>query len=227
MAAALQFTPTLIVELPNRAAFLDLYYHHGHLGGVFVPGQMALEPGTAVLLELSFAAERQTICCRGVVRWRRPQQTRDLPAGLGVDLAASEKATRDLLLEFAQGRDLHLLNRRDRRLPVHLEVRYASEGVFLSDVTDDLSAGGLFIASDDPLPIGTPLRLRLKPPGRWFAVEVRGEVAWSRRDERPGFGVRFRFANAKAEQRMRALVAQLRDRLGHGAELRVPLPRRR
>jgi hypothetical protein len=57
--------------------------------------------------------------------------------------------------------------------------------------TDDLSEGGLFIRTDEPMPVGTDLQLRLEAEG--FGIPLRGVVRWAREaveDGRPrGMGI--------------------------------------
>ena len=58
-------------------------------------------------------------------------------------------------------------------------------GVQRVTTTADVSEGGLFLCSAAPLPVGSPLVIRLALPRG--SVEVHGRVAWT--DER-GMGVR-------------------------------------
>lgn len=227
MATQVEILPTIVLELANRSAYLDSYYHQNDPGGVFVPGDITLEPGTEVQLELVFAREHRTFRCRGVVRWRRAQRARNLAPGLGIDFLDSEKNTRDLLLEFARGRSIKLFTRRDRRLPVKLEVHYATHSVFLADVTDDFSEGGMFVRTGDLLDVGTPLRIKLKPPGHLFAIRLRGEVAWQKSDGRRGFGVRFLFDKPSVRRKVAGLVARLREQVRRTLEHRVDQARAR
>jgi type IV pilus assembly protein PilZ len=227
MAGEPNILPTIVLKLPEQSAFLDVYYHQSDRGGVFVAGDVMLEPGTEVQLEIIFTLEHRTFRSRGVVRWRRTRHAYNLAAGLGVDFLECERGTRDMLLDFANGRSIKMFTRRDRRLPVRLEVSYATHSVFLSDATDDFSEGGMFIRADDILDVGTPLRIKLKLPGRLFAVRLRGEVAWTSSDEeRRGFGVRFLFENPRTKKKVAHLVERLRQRSLRNLEHHVnPNPR--
>jgi len=227
MADDLEILPTIVLELPDRHAYLDVYYHQSDPGGVFVPGDLMLEPGTEVQLQIVFAVEHRTFRSRGVVRWKRAQRARNLAPGLGIDFLDSERNTRDMLLDFANGRSIKLFTRRDRRLPVKLEVHYATHSVFLADVTDDFSEGGMFICTDDLLEVGTPLRIKLKPPGRRFAIQLRGEVAWRQEDGRRGFGVRFLFDKPAVKKKILELAAKLREQVSRDLEHRVDQARAR
>lgn len=223
----IEIVPTVIFELPDRQAYLDAYFHQGALGGLFVPGHLMLRPGTEVQLQILFGDAGPTFRARGIVRWRRAQTAGGLVAGIGVEFLDSEKSTRDLLLEYAHGREVRVLQRRARRLPVRLQVEYATASAFLTDMTDDISEGGVFILSDDPPEVGAEVKLRLKPPGRFFAIKLRGEVAWRKVGDRSGFGVRFIFDKATTERKIRELVDDLRDHVTEELDYTVPRGRAR
>jgi hypothetical protein len=50
--------------------------------------------------------------------------------------------------------------------------------------TDDLSEGGLFVRTDEPMPVGTNLQLRLEADG--FGIPLRGIVRWTRDEDEDG-----------------------------------------
>ena len=50
--------------------------------------------------------------------------------------------------------------------------------------TDDLSEGGLFIRTDEPMPVGTDLQLRFEAEG--FGIPLRGIVRWAREEDEDG-----------------------------------------
>lgn len=72
-------------------------------------------------------------------------------------------------------------DRRARRIPVALEIEYRSAGAFLVAYSTNLSKGGLFIETGDPLPVGTTLDLRLRAPDA-TAMDLEGVVAWVRKE---------------------------------------------
>ncbi len=81
------------------------------------------------------------------------------------------------------------------RVKVAAEVGLYSDSNFYTGFTEDVSEGGLFVATYDLLPIGTQLDLEFGLPGG-TEFQVRGEVRWIRdpimSDEAfPGMGVQF------------------------------------
>lgn len=95
--------------------------------------------------------------------------------------------------EGRPGPDQRLFPRADYRVEVTLE----SESNFYNGFTENISAGGLFVATYDTREIGDRLTMELTLPGREEPISVHGEVRWIRElnpltpDVTPGMGVRF------------------------------------
>ena len=85
----------------------------------------------------------------------------------------------------------------------------------------------MFICTDDLLEVGTPLRIKLKPPGRMFAIQLRGEVAWRNEDGRRGFGVRFLFDKPGVKKKVQELATKLREQVRRSLEHHVDQARTR
>jgi type IV pilus assembly protein PilZ len=85
------------------------------------------------------------------------------------------------------------------RVPQSYKVAYFSRKELAENYLSDISLGGLFIATDDPLAQGETVTLKIFLPDKGRELEVLGEVAWSSRQhmvtpERthpPGMGVKF------------------------------------
>ena len=63
------------------------------------------------------------------------------------------------------------------RVPTRLRVGFESFGELRDCLMTNISQGGLFIATDDPLEVGSKIRLRLKIDETGQDVEVEGSVA--------------------------------------------------
>lgn len=210
-------TPMIMLRLRSRRDFLRHFFHEGTAGSVFIPGPTQARPGERVKLGLFFEEEQRTFRLRGIVRWKRMTKSKRLPVGMAIELFASESEARDLLLEFAQGRAVDWTER-DERITAQIQIHYATGSVFLSDVTEDVSRGGVFLRTDERLEVGDVLRLKLKLPGDFFSVRVGGEVAWVRQDP-PGVGIRFTFANERSQNRVQRIVDELREQIAEDFEI--------
>ncbi len=66
------------------------------------------------------------------------------------------------------------------RVPVALEVRYATTCAFLVAYTTNLSKGGLFLDTPTPLPVGSEIQLTISTPQAPEPMVVQGRVTWVR-----------------------------------------------
>jgi type IV pilus assembly protein PilZ len=95
-----------------------------------------------------------------------------------------------------------------------ISVDYASGETFLFSYIENISEMGIFIRSDDPLPVGTRLHLRFGPEGS-PKLELLGEVVWinpvrlGADNPNPGMGVRFTELTAEAREEVVSLVSSI------------------
>jgi type IV pilus assembly protein PilZ len=102
--------------------------------------------------------------------------------------------------------------RAEVRWPVDFDVDYRIEGTYLFASIIDISALGIFVCTDVPLPQGTRLHLRFTPPVELGApaaspFELDGEVVWVAHEPgHTGMGVRFLNVDLGMHQRLLELV---------------------
>lgn len=88
-------------------------------------------------------------------------------------------------------------NRRTHpRYAVELEVGITSEHNFYAGFVQNLSEGGVFVATHTTKPIGSVVELAITLPDADEPIRAKGEVRWLRSysetsDSPPGMGVRF------------------------------------
>ena len=88
------------------------------------------------------------------------------------------------------------VRREHDRFSVDLEVNVQSEHNFYAGLAENLSAGGLFIATHKLQKVGSKIELTLRMPDSEQSYNVTGEVRWVRlyneqSDTSPGLGIRF------------------------------------
>jgi uncharacterized protein (TIGR02266 family) len=82
------------------------------------------------------------------------------------------------------------------RTQLFTQVDLHTESNFYSGFSGDLSDGGVFVATYEPLSLGQPVQVELSLPGGHF-VKAKGRVAWLRQPPRgnrelaPGAGIAF------------------------------------
>jgi uncharacterized protein (TIGR02266 family) len=99
------------------------------------------------------------------------------------------------------------------RIPMQTQVDMSSDSNVFTGFSTNLSEGGVFVATVDLLPVGTPVDLTFTLPGN-TRITVKGEVRWTREiDDRvpdvfPGVGVRFVELGMDAAQALHRFVAE-------------------
>ncbi len=109
---------------------------------------------------------------------------------------------------MATSQSLFRNTRQHRRAFIELPVatRASSRPVF----THNISIGGTFIKTDNPLPVGARLNFQLSVPTAEVPLEVSGEVVWSVAEGRqPGMGVRFVHSSDAQRQVLETSVNRL------------------
>ena len=80
-----------------------------------------------------------------------------------------------------------------------LAIRYrARDGAWIPAETRNIGVGGAFIATDEPMPAGSPVEIELAVPTCDKPLILRGQVRWAQTDGAPdhdpghgGMGVQF------------------------------------
>ncbi len=101
--------------------------------------------------------------------------------------------------------------RQSQRHSTDLKVTMLSETNFYMGLSENMSEGGLFVATHQIQPIGTIVDLKFKLPMVEEPLEVKGEVRWVRPfsediDAHPGMGVRFLNLSDKQVQQIKAFL---------------------
>jgi uncharacterized protein (TIGR02266 family) len=93
-------------------------------------------------------------------------------------------------------KEKHAQKRESVRVPLDLNVKFESRGEVRKCLMKNLSSGGIFVATESPLPIGTPFNVRIRIERTGEEVELPGEVvsigvSADLAKEKHGMGIRF------------------------------------
>ena len=108
--------------------------------------------------------------------------------------------------------DQHAQSRASVRVPLSLNVNFESRGEVRKCLMKNLSAGGIFVATESPLPIGTPFNVRIRIEKAGEEVELPGEVVTvgvtaNLAEKANGMGIRF-VNLSEAQQQLVARFAE-------------------
>ena len=91
-------------------------------------------------------------------------------------------------------------------------VEYRIGDTLFSDFAQNISEGGLFIATETALPVSMVISLEFRLPGSQEPIVVSGRVVWTVNGgtEQPsGMGIEFENLNDSARRRIRQLMRKL------------------
>ena len=93
--------------------------------------------------------------------------------------------------------------RKDPRFVVNLKVEYAMKDKIVAKYVTNMSKGGIFIQTEDPLPIAEEVPVKLTLPESNTIIEVVGKVVWTydvqKGDDQVRHGMGIRFVNLSPE----------------------------
>jgi uncharacterized protein (TIGR02266 family) len=100
-----------------------------------------------------------------------------------------------------------------QRFQVDLELTLQSESTIWIGQAENVSDGGVFVATKELKPIGTEVEMTIKLPGNMLPVWALGVVCWiretsGRADAPLGMGIQFRLIADEALRRIRDFVRE-------------------
>ena len=109
--------------------------------------------------------------------------------------------------------------RRAERLHHEIPVAYRSVGSFLTDWATNISHGGVFINTRNPLPVGTEVKILIQLPGARFPHHLEGRVTRITEFDNhanmvPGMGIEFTGVEDSKKAEIEAFVERLKKDLG-------------
>jgi hypothetical protein len=178
---------------------------------VFVPTTDELEPGQAIIIEVSSQLLPNKVLVRGNVQnWRPALPRMRVRAGATIDLASNEQIKLTFLHDVFSGKRKDVPRRRHHRLPVEVMVRYRLENsaTWIDCALIEIGVGGALLATPEPLAIETEMTLEVVPPGAAAPIAIACRVSYH--TPSGGSGLRFMSRDGDGDRRLRELIRRLR-----------------
>jgi uncharacterized protein (TIGR02266 family) len=140
------------------------------------------------------------------------------------DMARWSQLKNALNSHFEPGiKEQHAQNRESVRVPLDLNVNFESRGEVRKCMMKNLSAGGIFVATESPLPLGTPFNVRIQIKRTGEEIELPGEVVTvgasaNLAEEKHGMGIRFVHLDEAQLELVAELSEQAMKKAIHSAE---------
>jgi type IV pilus assembly protein PilZ len=104
--------------------------------------------------------------------------------------------------------------RRTERAPVVVRIEYATVDALFSDFTRNINEGGIFVETDEPIPLDEKVELKLRLPGSSELVHATGRVVRiepTTPTSAGGIAIEFAQLDADARELINAAVRRLRS----------------
>jgi uncharacterized protein (TIGR02266 family) len=104
--------------------------------------------------------------------------------------------------------------RRTERAPVVVRIEYATVDALFSDFTRNINEGGIFVETDEPIPLDEKVELKLRLPGSSELVHATGRVVRVEQTSATsagGIAIEFEQLDADARELINAAVRRLRS----------------
>jgi len=117
--------------------------------------------------------------------------------------------------------------RNNQRFQVDLELTLQSESTIWMGHLENVSDGGVFVASKELKPIGTEVEITIKLPGTLLPIWAVGVVCWIRdtsgkTDAPLGMGIQFKLIADEALRRIRDYVRERQSANAAAVQQAVP-----
>lgn len=179
----------LIVSTPGD--LLRRFYPNGKLGGVSLDGQPPGALGELVTVMVRVRKPPREFVFGGQVAWARRKGSKQLHECYGVDFRDDDDATIGRMLAFAREEVSAESTRLKRRVQVEFPIKLVHGKTSRRERLADLSHGGAFVRTWDPLNVDEVVELVVRPKAALFPLHLRGRVAWVRRVGDAGMGIEF------------------------------------
>ena len=70
-------------------------------------------------------------------------------------------------------------SRKTKRKPVNVSIEFKGRKGSVSCVTENLSTGGMFVSTKEPLPVSQRAFFRFKSEAKPMSFNIEGEVVWN------------------------------------------------
>jgi hypothetical protein len=153
--------------------------------GLYIESDHRLEPETEIRLGLAnspFAAEPDAYeTFRGSIKWRKKLKHSVFHYGYGIEIIGAERPGDNDGGPSAG-------SRQQARVDYSISVKYEFDNYVYEGTTENVSTGGVFIKSRNPVAVGQTVKIDIPVKKKGKIKRFTGKVTWSNRS---GFGVQF------------------------------------
>ena len=157
-------------------------------GGIYVSTFVPPQVDTVVSIALHLTGGQSILHLHGGVCWTRGVMgsVEGEPPGCGISFLSPGERELAVLRSILTARHGVEDRRTHARAPFRVEVTLSSTHNFYTGIANDISEGGVFVATPTPPERGSVVSLRLSLPRLAEPVTIQGEVRWTRSSDDGG-----------------------------------------
>jgi type IV pilus assembly protein PilZ len=214
------------IEVRYKAAkdFLIEYSRNISKGGIFLATSNSLPAKSKVRLQFYLPNSSKEIKILGIVVYtitKEEGKRNGKVPGMGILFTDFSPRSRREIGDYIEGllaeKDIIIEKRRQGpRFDARIKVGFKSDKAFLWEYSKDISKGGIFIKTANPMRLNSRVQLRLSLPGRSKEIYVVGEVIYIVKEDEtgrtPGMGLQFVDFDKEAMNEIEEYLEELRNR---------------
>lgn len=215
---------TIEIKYKGAKDFLIEYSRNISKGGIFLATPNPLPAEAKVRLQFYLPNSSKEIEMLGKVVYtitrEEGEQNGQVP-GMGILFTDFSPSSRREITDYIAGllaeKDIIIEKRRQfPRFDARIKVGFKSAKAFLWEYSKDISKGGIFIKTTNPMTLNSRVQLKLCLPGRSREIYVVGEVIYIVKEgearRTPGMGIQFVDFDKEARNEIEEYLEELRNR---------------
>lgn len=183
--ARFEHQSSISVEESKSGVHQDAKMFNYNENGLYFEADFDIPPGTELYIGIDnspYADEPDVYeNYRATITWRKELENSSYFFGYGVKFTKAD-------VEYHSTEELSRGDRKHPRRSVSVPLKYTSSDQSFKGIIQNISKGGLFIKSEQPIPVGKKLKLSIPSKKKAKLVKLGGKVVWS---DSNGFGVEF------------------------------------
>lgn len=177
---------TIEVRYKSVKDFLIEYSRNISRGGIFLTTPEPLPEGSKLRLVFYLPDSSKEINIIGKVihsLTREKAMLRGQEPGMGIEFIDFSPSSKREISQYIEGlfseKNIIIEKRRqEARFDARIKVGFKSDRAFLWEYSEDISKGGIFIRTTNPVPLNSKVQLKLSLPGKDREISVVGEVIY-------------------------------------------------
>lgn len=217
---------TIEVRYKSIKDFLIEYTRNISRGGIFLATSEPLPEGSKIRLVFYLPDSSKEIRIIGEVihaLTKERGRQRGQEPGMGIEFIDFSPSSKREISRYIEGllseKDIIIEKRRQEpRFDARIKVGFKSDRAFFWEYSEDISKGGIFIRTANPVPLNSKVQLKLSLPGKNREISVVGEVIYIVKEGEgkrgPGMGLQLIDFDEDGKKEIEEYIEEIKNKGG-------------